>query len=166
MAFLFGILGFTLYPLATALANSRVEQGERVGLSATILLTFGLGASIGPLIASTIMQWFGNNMLYGFMAVCTLVMFFRLQYINSRQKKAEVYVSEDYIMATGDLVSSPLAVALDPRVDVESVQEEMTPSFEAEEESEEDDSNYQDDEIDGDHDDIVIVNADIEEELK
>ncbi|MDW6019666.1 MFS transporter [Vibrio plantisponsor] len=166
MTFLFGILGFTLYPLATALANSRVEQGERVGLSATILLTFGLGASIGPLIASTIMQWFGNEMLYGFMAACTLVMFFRLQYINSRQKKAEVSVSEDYIMATGDLVSSPLAVALDPRVDVESVQEEMTPSFEAEEESEEDDEDYQDDEIDGDHDDIVIVNADIEDERK
>lgn len=165
MTFLFGILGFTLYPLATALANSRVEQNERVGLSATILLTFGLGASIGPLIASTIMQWFGNEMLYGFMAACTLVMFVRLQYINSQQK-AEVPVSEDYIMATGDLVSSPLAVALDPRVDVESVQEEMTPSFEAEEESEEDDEDYQDDEIDGDHDDIVIINSEIEDERK
>jgi len=132
MTFLFGIWGFTLYPLATALANSRVEQNERVGLSATILLTFGLGASIGPLIASTIMQSFGNHMLYGFMAACAFLMFVRLQFINNRQK-AEVHTSEEYIMATGDLVSSPLAAALDPRVDVEDVQEHMTPTVEDEE---------------------------------
>ncbi|WP_258405608.1 MFS transporter [Shewanella zhangzhouensis] len=128
MTFLFGILGFTLYPLATALANSRVEQSERVGLSATILLTFGLGACIGPLIASTLMQWLGNSMLYGFMSACTLVLFAGLNYINARQK-AEEPSSNDYIMATGDLVSSPLAAALDPRVDIESVQEQMTPTL-------------------------------------
>ncbi len=124
LTFLFGILGFTFYPLATALANSRVEQNERVGLSATILLTFGIGASIGPLIASTLMQWFGNNMFYGFMSACTLILFLRLRYVNSQQK-AEVHATQDYIMATGDLVSSPLVAALDPRVDVESVQEQM-----------------------------------------
>ncbi|MBT1444199.1 MFS transporter [Shewanella sp. JM162201] len=127
LTFLFGILGFTLYPLATALANSRVEQSERVGLSATILLTFGLGACIGPLIASTLMQWFGNSMLYGFMTACTLVLFAVLKYINSQQR-AEVPSTDDYMMATGDLVSSPLAAALDPRLDIESVQEQMTPA--------------------------------------
>ncbi len=126
MTFLFGILGFTLYPLATALANSRVEHHERVGLSATILLTFGIGASIGPLIASTLMQWFGNSMLYGFMSACTLVLFLRLRFVHARQK-AETLATQDYMMATGDLVSSPLAAALDPRVDVESIQEQMTP---------------------------------------
>ncbi|MCH1929424.1 MFS transporter [Shewanella sp. A25] len=138
LTFLFGILGFTFYPLATALANSRVEQNERVGLSATILLTFGIGASIGPLIASTLMQWFGNNMLYGFISVCTLVLFVRLRYVHSRQK-AETHVTQDYIMATGDLVSSPLVAALDPRVDVESVQEQMAVAVE-----EEDTDNYSD----------------------
>lgn len=123
------------YPLATALANSRVEQSERVGLSATILLTFGLGASIGPLIASTLMQWLGNNMLYGFMSACTLVLFLRLRYVNSLQK-TETNITQDYIMATGDLVSSPLAAALDPRVDVESIQEHMTPNPEEYEDQE------------------------------
>ncbi len=144
LTFLFGILSFTFYPLATALANSRVEQSERVGLSATILLTFGLGACIGPLIASTAMQWFGNHMLYGFMAICSLLLFVCLQYVQSRQK-AEVPAPEDYIMATGDLVSSPLAAALDPRVDVESVQEQMTPTSDSdsgnESESESDSEN-------------------------
>ncbi|MBU2421010.1 MAG: MFS transporter [Gammaproteobacteria bacterium] len=157
MTFLFGILGFTFYPLATALANSRVEQNERVGLSATILLTFGLGASIGPLIASTLMQWFGNSMLYGFMSACTLILFVRLRYVHAQQK-AETNVTQDYIMATGDLVSSPLAAALDPRVDVESIQEHMTPGANL------DEAEY-DLGADGVDDDIIDANDSDEEQL-
>ena len=127
MTFLFGVLGFTFYPLATALANSRVEQQDRVGLSATILLTFGVGASVGPLVASSLMQTFGSQMLYGFIFACTLVLFVFLRYLHSRQK-AETLKTQDYMMATGDLMSSPLAAALDPRVDVQSVQDQMQPS--------------------------------------
>ena len=74
------------------------------------------------------MQWLGNSMLYGFMSACTLILFLRLRYVHSQQK-AETHVTQDYMMATGDLVSSPLAAALDPRVDVESIQEHMTPTI-------------------------------------
>jgi MFS family permease len=123
--FAFGILAFTLYPLATALANQNVEQEHRVALSATILLTFGMGASIGPLIASAFMQLVGNSMLYGFMALCTLLLFLRLTHVNYQQKQQDKEVSQDYVMASGDLVSSPLAAALDPRVDAQMVQEQM-----------------------------------------
>ncbi|MDF3126569.1 MFS transporter [Rheinheimera sp. 1928-s] len=123
--FAFGILAFTLYPLATALANQNVEQEHRVALSATILLTFGMGACIGPLIASTFMQLVGNSMLYGFMALCTLLLFLRLTHVNYQQKQQNTEVSQDYVMASGDLVSSPLAAALDPRVDEQMVQEQM-----------------------------------------
>mgnify|MGYP001762433683 CR=1 FL=1 len=123
--FAFGILAFTLYPLATALANQNVEQEHRVALSATILLTFGMGACIGPLIASAFMQLVGNSMLYGFMALCTLLLFLRLTQVNYQQKQQDKEVSQDYVMASGDLVSSPLAAALDPRVDEQMVQEQM-----------------------------------------
>ncbi|MCA1930761.1 MFS transporter [Rheinheimera sp.] len=123
--FAFGILAFTLYPLATALANQNVEQEHRVALSATILLTFGMGACIGPLIASGFMQLVGNSMLYGFMALCTLLLFLRLTHVNYQQKQQDKEVSQDYVMASGDLVSSPLAAALDPRVDEQMVQEQM-----------------------------------------
>lgn len=127
--FCFGILAFTLYPLATALANQNIEQAERVALSATILLTFGIGATIGPLIASTLMQLFGNHMLYLYMAVCCLILFLRLTRVNYNQKTAKKLLaqqqSSDYQLASGDLVSSPLGAALDPRVDEELVQQQM-----------------------------------------
>ncbi|WP_333607317.1 MFS transporter [Arsukibacterium sp.] len=127
--FCFGILAFTLYPLATALANQHIDQNDRVALSATILLTFGIGATIGPLIASAFMQLLGNSMLYGYMAVCCLLLFIRLQRVNYNQKMANKLLaqqaSSDYQLASGDLVSSPLAAALDPRVDEQSVQQQM-----------------------------------------
>jgi MFS family permease len=126
---LFGILAFTFYPLATALANSRVSQEERVGLSATILVTFGLGASIGPLIASSLMQAFGDAMLYVFMGACAFGLLIALHFINRRQK-SERQVSGDYVMGGGDLVLSPYAAAIDPRVDMESVQDQMINPYE------------------------------------
>lgn len=127
--FCFGILAFTLYPLATALANQNIEQAERVALSATILLTFGIGATIGPILASTLMQLFGNHMLYLYMAVCCLILFLRLTRVNYNQKIAKKLLaqqqSSDYQLASGDLVSSPLGAALDPRVDEELVKQQM-----------------------------------------
>ncbi|WP_019674193.1 MFS transporter [Arsukibacterium perlucidum] len=129
LTFCFGILAFTLYPLATALANQHIEPEERVALSATILLTFGIGATIGPLIASGLMQLLGNSMLYGYMAVACLILFIRLQRVNYNQKMAKRMLSQqhssDYQVASGDLVSSPLAAALDPRVNQELVQQQM-----------------------------------------
>ena len=121
---LFGVLAFTLYPLAAALANSRIEQHERVSLSATILVTFGMGASIGPLIAAGLMQQMGDFMLYVFMSACALTLVIRLAFIN-RHYKAKADASSDYLMAGGDLVSSPLAAAIDPRVDMESVEAQL-----------------------------------------
>ncbi|MDZ7870918.1 MAG: MFS transporter [Rheinheimera sp.] len=123
--FVFGVFAFTLYPLGAALANQNIEQHERVALSATILLTFGLGASIGPLLASAFMQLGGSNMLYAFMAAVAALLFVRLQQVNYQQKQAEKIAPQDYMMAAGDLVGSPLAAALDPRVDQTTVDAQM-----------------------------------------
>ena len=59
------------------------------------------------------------------MALCTLLLFLRLTQVNYQQKQQDKEVSQDYVMASGDLVSSPLAAALDPRVDEQMVQEQM-----------------------------------------
>src|SRR3546814_4240173 len=43
----FGVLQFTLYPMGAAFANDNVEPERRVGLSAILLMVYGLGACIG-----------------------------------------------------------------------------------------------------------------------
>ncbi|MCY1188470.1 hypothetical protein D9M73_295850 [compost metagenome] len=65
---------FSLYPLALALANERVASHERVSLAGLFLVGFGLGSSIGPLLAGAAMEVFGGRALYGFSALCGLVL--------------------------------------------------------------------------------------------
>lgn len=117
LTFIYGLVTFTLYPLASALANSRMEAHQRVGLSACLLITFGVGASSGSFVAARLMQLFGNSSLHGFMTFAALLMLMLVTLINQKQK-AERVNSDDYIAATSDIVSSPLASALDPRVEL------------------------------------------------
>lgn len=122
---LFGLLAFTLYPLAVALANDHVEQEERVLLSAMLLVTFGLGASAGPLLGSLLMKLGGASMLYVFMACSSLliVVLVRPERVTGIHLVEEAPIQ--FMPSAGNLVSSPLAAAIDPRVDEQTVIEQM-----------------------------------------
>ena len=125
LTFLFGLMAFTLYPLAVALANDHVEPERRVQLAATLLVAFGVGASIGPLFGSLLMQLLGHNMLYVFLACAALVLVIR---VRPEQVTGENRVEEapvQFMPAAGNLASSPLAAAMDPRVDEQVVAEQM-----------------------------------------
>lgn len=61
-----GFLQFCLYPLGVALANDNMEPALRVSLSGMLLITFGVGACIGPLIAGALMAYFAAPSFYGF----------------------------------------------------------------------------------------------------
>jgi len=94
-----------------------------------VLLTFGLGACFGPLLASALMQLIGPAMLYAFISCCAFTLFLRLLRVNYNQKQVKRMLDEQqnaqFKMGSGDLVSSPLAAALDPRVDEETVLTQM-----------------------------------------
>lgn len=66
VGFLASLMQFCLYPLAVAFANDHVEAERRVSLTAMLLMTYGIGASIGPLAAGVVMKLFGGHMLYAF----------------------------------------------------------------------------------------------------
>jgi MFS family permease len=70
----FGVIQFTFYTLASNLANDRVTAEKRVGLAAVVMMTYGLGATIGPMIAGALMRAGGPNMLYVFSSVCALIL--------------------------------------------------------------------------------------------
>jgi len=63
-----GFLQFCLYPLGVALANDNMEPQLRVSLSGMLLITFGVGACFGPLIAGVLMECFGTSSFYFFYA--------------------------------------------------------------------------------------------------
>jgi MFS family permease len=124
LTFIFGLFAFTLYPLSSALANSRVDDEHRVGVSSALLVAFGLGASIGSALLAQVMTFFGHHALYASFAVLTVIMYSLLTYINARQK-AEKPEPSDYVASPSDITNSPLAATLDPRIEEKTAHEQM-----------------------------------------
>lgn len=69
-----GFLQFCLYPLGVALANDNMEPALRVSLSGMLLITFGVGACVGPLIAGALMEYLGASSFYFFYAGSALLL--------------------------------------------------------------------------------------------
>jgi MFS family permease len=113
-----GVLQFTLYPLGAAFANDHVEPQRRVGLSAILLMAYGIGACIGPMIAGGLMSLAGPNMYYIFVSACaaTLVLTVRPMRVTHEHQVDQAPVQ--FVVMPDTLQSSPAAAAtLDPRVD-------------------------------------------------
>lgn len=114
--FLSGMLLFTLYPLAIALANDNVEQSRRVPLSAMMLATHGIGACLGPVISGALMNHFGQSTFYMMFSACALLLIWRVQ---------PKHVTGEYLVPDAPLphVVMPehpvgvMVAMLDPRVD-------------------------------------------------
>jgi MFS family permease len=70
----FGIFAFPVYAIAVAHTNDHVPHGEFVESSSGLLLLFGAGAVVGPLVASIAMNWIGSQGLYVFTALVHMTM--------------------------------------------------------------------------------------------
>lgn len=68
-----GLLQFCLYPLGAVHANANLEPELRVSMAGVLLVTFGVGATIGPLIAGALMEHLGPKALYLFGVGVTLL---------------------------------------------------------------------------------------------
>ncbi|NQD93590.1 MFS transporter [Pseudomonas sp. CrR25] len=125
VGFAVSLLLFSLYPLAVAFANDHVEAEMRVSLTAMLLVTFGVGACIGPLLAGVLMRFFGANMLYAFVCVCALIPVWRVRPARVTHLHQVDDAPLHHIPMPDSTASSPLTAALDPRVDEHDVQEQM-----------------------------------------
>ena len=130
IGFALSLLQFSLYPLAVAFSNDHVEGERRVSLTAILLVTFGIGACIGPLVAGALMRQFGPNMLFAFVCFCAAVLVLRIR-PDAVTNLHQVDDAPLHHMSMPDnMTSSPLVAALDPRVDEQIVHEQMRPQAE------------------------------------
>lgn len=118
-------LQFTLYPLSVAIANDNIDEDKRVSLSAILLMLFGIGAAIGPLISGYFMASFGAKGLYIFPIIIALSII--TIHFTKASKKLHTDVEDalpHVIMPDGHV--SPIAAAtLDPRIDEDAIIEVM-----------------------------------------
>ena len=137
IAFLASMVQFSLYPLIVALANDQITAERRVSLTACLLMAFGVGASIGPMVTGALMQPFGSNMLYLFFALCAAA----IALLSRSSGHAHAPTNEapiPHVVMPDSLATSPLGVALNPAVEEEVIQATMMndePEAEAETET-------------------------------
>jgi MFS family permease len=74
LAAIWGAMSFPVYSLAVAHANDRAEAGSFVMVSAGLLLMYGIGAIIGPFIASTLMTFGNAGYLFLFTGIVHLLL--------------------------------------------------------------------------------------------
>lgn len=117
---LFGVILFTLYPVAAAFANDNVDPDRRVGLSAILYMVYGLGACVGPLLVGALMRELQAGVFFVFVSACAV---FLIVFIRPQRVKG-THLSED---APTEFVPMPessqtqnVVPALDPRVDLDS----------------------------------------------
>jgi len=90
-----GFLGafvFTLYSLSAATANDRVTSSQRVQVAGALLITYGAGAIIGPVVASQFMSLLGPQGLFFYIALievilCSFSIITRKQRVGSPDKR-------------------------------------------------------------------------------
>jgi MFS family permease len=116
LVFLFGGAAYPLYSLCVAHTNDFVPREDFVEASSGLLLTWGIGATIGPILASGLMDVVGLSGLFGWTALIHSLFALFALYRMSRRATMPAAAKETFVhAATGHDRGTPVAAALDPR---------------------------------------------------
>ncbi|MCH9051948.1 MAG: hypothetical protein IIA72_12835 [Proteobacteria bacterium] len=108
----FGAASQPLYSLVVAHANDHVEPDQFVATSAGLLFAYGVGASVGPIIAAAAMGWLGAAGLFLYTAVVALGF---CAFIVHRMRARAPVPSERKRGFVWSVRNSPVAALFDPR---------------------------------------------------
>lgn len=75
--FIFGGMYFSIYPISIAQSLDRANPEDFITMGSTLLLTFGVGAMLSPLIAGTLLEYFGLKTmpLFNFLILIGLALY-------------------------------------------------------------------------------------------
>jgi MFS family permease len=111
----FGAGAFPLYAIAVAHANDYADASESVEVSSGLLLVYGVGAAIGPLLASTWREIAHGPALFFFTALVHLMLigyvFWRISQRLPPEPDQRVHFAEAAIVAQTVLPIEPAAVS-------------------------------------------------------
>jgi MFS family permease len=117
---LFGGLAFAIYPLSVARAHDRFKGKNIVSVSAGLLLSYSIGATLGPILASGCMAFLKNpHGLFFYWFIVSILFAFLILYLRYRElvKIVPVESQTAFIpMKNAAAVVTPL----DPRVDLDA----------------------------------------------
>lgn len=121
---IYGMAIYPLYGLAVAHTNDFLSPEDFVEASSALLMVYGFGAIIGPMLAAEAMSLLGNGALFYYTALVHLL-FIGFVLLRMRRRAAPSVEEKDPFRVTDGAIS-PQGALLDPRGpgDVESAQED------------------------------------------
>lgn len=115
--FFFGVGVFPLHGIAIAHANDFSEPDEFVETSSGLLIVFGIGTIIGPMISAVILNALGAQGLFiALIGPFIVVIAYAIYRINQREQPTEDERS-DFAVTPMEQAMTPQAFELDPRAD-------------------------------------------------
>lgn len=110
---LFTGLSATLYPIAVAITNDRMEVHRIVAASATLLLSYGIGSVIGPVVMAQLVSLVGPQGLFlgnaGFLVLLVAITSYRISH------SVDIPVAEQEHFVPTMPEASPVLAEIDPR---------------------------------------------------
>lgn len=121
LSFLWGGCSMTIYPICLAHANDHADPSDFVSVGSALLLVQGVSSAIGAPLASLSMAWIGPAGLFTFAAV-SLVLFAGVIAVRRRVHVLPVHEESEAAFQVAS-ATSPVALEMDPRTDVETAHE-------------------------------------------
>ncbi len=110
---LFMGLSAALYPVGVAILNDRLDSHQIVAASAGLLLAYGIGACIGPMLSAMLISGFGAAALFAGNAVVLLLLTLLARYWIAHVQPLPIAAQEHYIPTSPTTTS--VITELDPR---------------------------------------------------
>ena len=115
---LYGGLTATLYPLCVAYANDYLDPGQVVAASSSLVLAFGLGAAVGPVLAAFFMRYAGASGLF-VLSLCISVLYIVFVMYRMRIRHWAPVVEKEPYVPMPEITATPVSTELDPRAEVD-----------------------------------------------
>ncbi|WP_309082627.1 MFS transporter [Chelativorans sp.] len=125
MTGLYGLMAYSLYPIAVAHANDHASSTEFVKVSSGLLLLYGVGTMIGPMLAGVVMQWLRPESLFLATAGAHLGIAAYAVLRISRRAPVPVEDRDTFMTLPAQPAATHQSAMMDPRADTETRTEEV-----------------------------------------
>jgi len=112
LSFIVGGLCFTIYPVCIAQVCDHVKDANIVNVAGVMLFSYGIGAVLGPILASVLIGNFSSSALYFYIIFCSQTLAALGLYTVY---KVEPVKSDDQVSFVPVSRTTPIANSLDPR---------------------------------------------------
>jgi MFS family permease len=119
----YGMLAYTLYSIAVAHANDHASPEDFVKVSGGLLLLYGFGTMIGPVLGAPLMDYLRPESLFLATALPHFVLAGYTLLRISRRAPVPIEDREAFKTLPSERAVTPQAVLLDPRSDMEPADE-------------------------------------------